>query len=117
MAEDTRRKHPRVATDLKINLRTKDGKHLQALAVENISLGGVFVHLDPPLAFGAEIAIDFAIKNPAHQIRCGGCVVWARKGGSADGPAGIGVRLTDISIADMRALEAYIAGEIEKHGG
>ena len=110
------RQHPRISTDIKINIRTRDGKQYDTLAVENISLGGVFIEMSEPLGFGVEVSIAFSIKQPQRQIRCTGHVVWTRKVDTVEGAPGIGVRLADISIGDMRALEEYIDQTLIKRG-
>jgi uncharacterized protein (TIGR02266 family) len=108
MAPSERRQYVRVPTDITLDLQTKDGKTFSTQKVENVSLGGVFAHMANPLPFGTELTLHFSIGDPPQRIRCTGFVVWIRKPGSAEGPAGIGIRLGDISIADMRALAAYI---------
>ena len=105
---DNRRQYPRVPTDITIALKTRDGRQFEALAVDNISLGGIFIHMDPPLGFGTEVAIEFGLKDPKKLIRSNGFIVWSRREANEEGPVGIGIRLTDISISDMRALEQYI---------
>jgi uncharacterized protein (TIGR02266 family) len=110
----TKRSHPRVPASAKVTMRTTDGRTATVEELSNISLGGVFVHMTDPYAFGEELQLEFELPERSRVIRCRGIVVWSSRATSsrpkvdADGRKGIGVRLMEIGIADMRALADYI---------
>ncbi len=107
-----RRTHPRVAaTGVTVNLRTEDGRARSSERLGNISLGGVFVEMQEPLAFGTDVRLEFNLPSSGKILRCRGCVVWSSRNRATD-QDGIGVRLIDIGISDMRILAEHIATEM-----
>ena len=60
-----------------------------------------------PLPFGSELELVFTLPKPSSTLRCGGYVAWSTKS-QADPIQGVGVRLTDISVADMRSLASFV---------
>jgi len=96
-------------------MRLPDGAMEATQGITNISLGGVFIEMKDPVAFGSEISLEFSLPVAPRTIRCKGFVVWSTKTSperAKDGQKGIGVRLMDIGIADMRTLAEYIESEL-----
>lgn len=109
MDRSKRRAHPRVPTSVTVTIRVPGGGDFTANRLTNISLGGVFIDMDEPLAFGTEVSLEFVLPVKAKTIQCRGLVVWTSKHSEAsEGKRGIGVRLMEIGIADMRVLADYI---------
>jgi len=96
-------------------IRQGAGKKNASDSVWNTSLGGVFVEMQTPLPFGAEMQLEFSLPKAPKTIRCEGFVVWSTK----DSPekarlkTGIGVRLVNIGIAEMRHLAASVGRSLE----
>ena len=113
MGQDSRRTHPRVATNIEATLRLPDGRTATAGQILNISLGGVFIEMEQPLSFGAELDIEFAV--PGAHVKCKGLVVWSTKSAPhmGHGREGIGVRLMNIGVREMRSLASYIQERLE----
>lgn len=90
-----------------------DGGKVSTGRIRNISLGGVFIEMDV-LKFGTEVALTFSVPS-APTIRCRAYVVWNSDDPSREdiGMKGNGLRLTDISVSDMRALSEYIEGKLQ----
>lgn len=76
-----------------------------------MSLGGVFVEMREPLAFGTDLAMEFRLPNARKTVRCKGYVVWTSR--LESGPDGIGVRLLEIGITDMRLLAEHLGTEVK----
>lgn len=109
MDRSKRRAHPRVPASVSATIRLPGGKTHTATRLTNISLGGVFIDMEDPLAFGTEVSLEFTLPVAARTINCRGLVVWTSKHGpGAEGKRGIGVRLMEIGIADMRVLADFI---------
>jgi uncharacterized protein (TIGR02266 family) len=109
MDRSKRRAHPRVPASVSATIRLPEGETRTASRLTNISLGGVFIDMEDPLAFGTEISLEFTLPSAARTIQCRGLVVWTSKHGPAvEGKRGIGVRLMEIGIADMRVLADFI---------
>jgi uncharacterized protein (TIGR02266 family) len=109
MDRSTKRSHPRVPASVTATLRIPGGPSHTASRLTNISLGGVFIDMEEPLTFGTEVSLEFALPVAARTIQCRGLVVWTSKHARAsEGKRGIGVRLMEIGIADMRVLADYI---------
>jgi uncharacterized protein (TIGR02266 family) len=109
MDRSKRRAHPRVPASVSATIRLPEGGTHTASRLTNISLGGVFIDMEDPLAFGTEVSLEFTLPSAARTIQCRGLVVWTSKHGpSSEGKRGIGVRLMEIGIADMRVLADFI---------
>src|SRR5687767_8653275 len=97
-----RRSNSRVDVDLSVKVKLPDGRTTATEQIRNISLGGVFIEMEDPLAFGAEIALEFTVPVAPRTIRCKGFVVWSTRThpDRVPGKMGVGVRLMDIGITD-----------------
>jgi uncharacterized protein (TIGR02266 family) len=113
MGVSERRSNSRVMVALTVKVRMPDGQMSQAEVIRNISLGGVFIAMDEPLPFGSELGLEFNLPQAPRVMKCRGFVVWSTKTNPerSDSP-GIGVRLMDIGITDMRILNEFIATEL-----
>jgi uncharacterized protein (TIGR02266 family) len=113
---DNKRVHPRVNTALRAKLSLNSGEVLTTGQIRNISLGGVFIETATLLAFGTDLDLEFALPGKGSPvIRCKGYVVWntktdPKRGG---GLSGMGLRLTNIEVQEMRSLAAFIDGQLE----
>ncbi|MBI3178294.1 MAG: PilZ domain-containing protein [Deltaproteobacteria bacterium] len=110
MTGASRREHTRVAARISVSVRAPDGRTINADEIANISLGGVFIEMREPLAFGTDVDLEFSLSAEVRTIRCKGFVVWStvtspERGG---GRQGIGVRLMDIGVREMRILNEFI---------
>jgi hypothetical protein len=74
--------------------------------------------MEEPLAFGAEMQLEFSLPREPRTIRCEGFVVWSTKS-SPDrlpGRTGMAVRLTSIGIAEMRHIAACVGRALQEGG-
>lgn len=97
-----------------VKLRLPDGRRVSENNVWNTSLGGVFIGMKDPLAFGAEVGLEFELVKDANTVRCEGFVVWSTTSSpdKAPGKAGICVRLVNIGISEMRQLAEAVGREM-----
>ena len=104
-----------MASQKSVTLRKPNGERTKMATVLNISLGGLFIEMDDPVAFGSELTIEFELPESPRALRCQGFVVWNTKAHpeNAPGRQGIGVRLSDISIAEMRHVARFMDGKLE----
>ena len=111
---DSKRRHPRVKTNLQVSVRSADGNSATAQKISNISLGGVFLEMEDPWGFGTEMTLEFRLPAAPSVIKCRGFVVWSTKTSPerGEGHQGCGVRLMDIDISSMRVLANYIEKEL-----
>lgn len=110
-----RRAQPRVQANLSVKVRLPEGATTRSELIRNISLGGVFIQMEEPLAFGTEVALEFSLPGAPGTIRCKGFVVWSTRTSperAVEGMSGVGVRLMDIGITEMRALADYVEAEL-----
>lgn len=105
-----RRSNSRVPVSLAVKVKLPDGRAANTEQLKNISLGGVFIEMAEPLPFGAELGLEFTLPVAPRTIRCKGFVVWSSKThpNKFPGKQGVGVRLMDIGITDMRVLNEFI---------
>jgi Tfp pilus assembly protein PilZ len=99
---------------VRVKLKRSSGVRLQASSVWNISLGGLFVELDEPLAFGEDLSLEIDVAAQSSPLLCEGFVVWSTKDSpdKAGGLCGVAVRLTGLGIADMRTIAARVGQEL-----
>lgn len=119
MAQRIERRHPRVPASLSVTIKVKGGAKGDLGRIENISLGGVFVEMREPLPFGIDLDLEFSLSDAMGVIRCKGFVVWTTKGAAGatedhGGKQGVGIRLTDIGVKEMRLLAGYIDSQLPK---
>jgi uncharacterized protein (TIGR02266 family) len=116
MSDKNMREHPRASVDLAVKMRS-GGEAWAGNHIKNISLGGVFVAGDRLLSFGSELELEFSIPG-APSIKCKGLVIWTTKqypdrGG---GSTGMGLRLSGLSVADMRQISLLVKEQLETAG-
>ena len=114
MSTQSRRTQPRVDANISVKVALPGGPSTTTQRIRNISLGGLFIEMNDPVPFGTELALEFDLPVAPRHIRCKGFVVWSTKTAPerAKGMQGIGVRLMDIGIADMRLLAQYVEKEL-----
>ncbi len=113
MAVSERRSNSRVAVAITVKIRLPDGRGAESQTIRNISLGGVFVEMADPLPFGVELAMEFHLPGAPRVLKCRGFVVWSTKTNPERSLSpGVGIRLMDIGITDMRLLNEFIATEL-----
>ena len=71
--------------------------------------------MNDPLPFGTDIDLEFTLPVDPRIIRCKGFVVWSTKTSPERGLGrqGIGVRLMDIGVREMRLLNEYIEQQLK----
>ncbi len=109
-----KRQHPRIEADIAVSIRADGGGMMSTGRIRNVSLGGVFVEM-APLPFGTELDMTFSLPaGPQRSLRCQGYVAWTTKESPERSPGmdGVGIRLSGLSVADMRALSEYIKEQL-----
>lgn len=114
--DSERRSNSRVDVELGVKMRLADGRVASSSTIRNISLGGVFIAMPEPLPFGAEVLLEFSLPVAPRLIRCRGFVVWSSKTHpeKANGREGVGVRLMDIGITEMRILHEFVSAQLNE---
>jgi len=104
--------HPPPVTSVK--LRLPNGQRASEKDIWNTSLGGVFIHMLEPLAFGTELSFEFVFAHGEPNIACSGYVVWSTREAPDRAPqrSGVGVRLVGLAIADMRRLARGVGQDL-----
>jgi len=106
MGDADGRGRPRTDAPLSVKIRLGDGRIHSSDLIHNISLGGIFIETPDAMPFGVEVALEFTLPVPPRAIRCRGFVVWSSRThpDKCPGQQGVGIRLTDIGITEMRLL-------------
>lgn len=119
MSQSSRREHTRVETTIGVKLRSPDGRRSGSEEIRNISLGGVFIAMSDPLPFGTDVELEFSLPVDPRLIRCRGFVVWSTKESPERSPGnpGVGVRLMDIGVREMRLLNEFIERQLRGAAG
>lgn len=105
-----RRATSRVAADLAVKLRLSNGGMPATGTLRNVSLGGAFVETEDTVTPGSELSLEFSLPPGPRAVRCKVFVVWSSRtgAGSALPTQGVGVRLTDVGISELRALSQFV---------
>ena len=116
MNPSSRREHKRVSAIIGVKGRSPDGRRSSAEQIRNVSLGGVFIEMKDPLPFGTDIDLEFSLPVDPRVIKCKGFVVWSTKDSPerGQGKEGIGVRLMEIGVREMRLLNEFIERQISE---
>jgi uncharacterized protein (TIGR02266 family) len=110
-----KRAHVRVPTSVGVSISLTDGTRMVGEKISNISLGGVFIEMAEPLAFGSELELEFTLPDAPRSLRCHGFVVWTTRGQTNVGPGqeGIGVRLLGVGLREMRLLAEFVEKQLK----
>jgi uncharacterized protein (TIGR02266 family) len=76
----------------------------------DLSEGGVFVAMDPPLAPGALVSIDLQLPPPTEKLQLNGEVRWVREfGSSSEGlPPGCGIKWFELAPDTAAAITRFV---------
>ena len=95
-----RREFIRVPTHIRIHFR-KNSK-LETQVASDVSQGGMFIAIRRPLKVGSEVRLQIERKGSSFELP--GTVVRARESGTAEQPAGMGIRFGELVAEQRRAL-------------
>ncbi len=101
---DNRRKHPRIALSVEIDLASES--HFFSGLSGDVSEGGVFVETYRNIPVGSEVALDFALPN--GTIHAHGEVKWHRNK-SDTSPPGLGVEFEGLSDEQQKVISTFCA--------
>lgn len=104
MSDHFRRTDPRYARRLDVELIV--GERVYTATTGNISLGGLFVETSETLALQSRLQIRFRIPTQAEPIEVTGEVRWV-EAGSAEQPAGMGIRFQGLRAREVWALNRF----------
>lgn len=112
MSGSDRRRHPRVSAKKAVGvLRGVRGTLGDALDIENISMGGLFVRRDEPLPVGAPVIIELRHAALASPLKVLGVIAFARsavEAASSGGTAGMGIRFDPLPADTTARLEMFL---------
>jgi type IV pilus assembly protein PilZ len=95
------RRHSRVQLDTEVVFFPKGSKSGIMGQAKDVSVGGMFVATDTPLAFGAELVIHLTLPGQAEALVLPGVVRWVRNG--------MGVQFGLLGARETHAITEYIA--------
>jgi uncharacterized protein (TIGR02266 family) len=109
-----RREHPRLSIAVEVDF--KSGCNFYSARVRDISVGGLFIETEAPLAIGVQLVVD--LKFLKQHLRVDSEVMWVLSDG--DRPVGVGVKFLDLRPAARKSVEAFMVlrrplayGEVE----
>ncbi|MCC6997354.1 MAG: TIGR02266 family protein [Deltaproteobacteria bacterium] len=106
---DWPRKHHRAPAVLEVEFRTA-GAFLVAYS-SNLSKGGIFLEMDPPLPQGTKIGLRFHVPGGGEAIEVAGRVAWVRERGApgeAPQPVGVGVEFGQFGVDIGEAIDRIV---------
>ena len=76
----------------------------------NVSIGGMFIRTDDPMAKGTKFRMRFQIPSHLQPVEANGEVCWVvpTTSGASHIQAGMGIRFSDIAAKDKRKIEALL---------
>ena len=75
-----KRVHPRVPFGANVTCEVSGGEAIQG-RVKDISVGGMFIESEAPVAFGAQVTIVVRLPNTKAESRLPGVIRWFNPGG------------------------------------
>jgi hypothetical protein len=105
---DLRRRFSRIAQAIPVKLF--DGQRTHGAILRNVSLGGAFLAIEPPLHVGT--GVSFPVHTPAGPIGLRGNVRWTRSlPGPGGEPVGIGIAFAEVDADTLDLLAAWLSSE------
>ncbi len=104
-----RRVHPRYALRVRVDLRGPHG--FTAGTTENLSRRGLFVATEAPYAIGDRVTVRLRLLH-APEMELEGEVRWIRPA-SPGRPSGMGLQLLDLTPAQQRLIDSFIASGLK----
>ncbi len=83
------------------SLRVRDGDQVMESQTLDISHGGIFFEMEPPLAEGTVVELAFQLPDQDRVIEAVGRVAWTH-------PSGVGVKFSRIDKTDLHAIVGYV---------
>jgi hypothetical protein len=106
--EPRRRRFSRVAQQIPVKIF--DGRQTRPAVLRNVSLGGAFVAIDPPLALGTGLSVP--VQTPVGPIGMRGVVRWTRSlPGPGGQPVGVGIAFAEMDDDTLDRLAAWLSSE------
>ena len=101
-----RRVHPRKALRTRVIFEDEFGDGLFYVYSDDVSMGGIFLASEVPLAVGTLLFLSFTLPSHKRPIRVTGEVV-RRGGGPAGG--GMGIRFVGLPELARKRLEEFLS--------
>ncbi len=77
--------------------------------IKNVSLGGVFIETEMPLAAGTHLEFCFSVPGRTDEVQAKGIVRWANDGRRPDEPIGMGIEFLEVMARTKTSLRIYLA--------
>ncbi len=113
--EGDQRAAVRAASGLPVNCRL--GQSWVQGIIGNISRMGMFVKLEPPLASGLQVQLQFILPDISRLFEVKARVVWVARREQGAAVPGMGVEFLDLDEAGSGQINAFVRVELEKFGG
>jgi uncharacterized protein (TIGR02266 family) len=107
MAEERRQARRARAPALRVTYESAAGEQVEADALD-VSTGGIFVGSATPAPSGKRLSLEFHLASETTRWSALGRVVWTRATSTADGPAGMGVKLIDADEGLIALIERLV---------
>jgi uncharacterized protein (TIGR02266 family) len=104
LPEHFRRIDPRYERQLEVEVLFEGKKEVSR--AHNISLGGLFIDSNLPLAVGTTVQLRFQLPTQPEPVEVAGDVRWVVKKGGGD-LSGIGIRFQGLRARDVWALNRF----------
>ena len=95
---------------IRITVEYEDTEDFLTDYTANLSIGGMFIETDEPLAMGVRFRLRFSVPDRKHPIDTVAVVRWSQPASKASPMApGMGVRFEELSRDDMAAVQAMLS--------
>jgi uncharacterized protein (TIGR02266 family) len=104
------RLRPRYPIEVRVTVRRQHEKSARKVdaVTSNLSFGGAFVTVDPPLPVGAKLRLAIASATTWEPLELDATVRWIRDG-NANGKAGMGLMFDGLTPQQALALHRLIS--------
>ncbi len=104
------RQHDRYPTDFMVRVEVLDGMTPREARCVNLSVGGMFIAMDPPLPRATRVKLQIRLKPVDKTIFTEGLVVWTRpRMPDPQFPPGMGVKFDELDDETRELIQQAIA--------
>lgn len=105
--EISRRKRPRYAADIRVELFTRGLQHWIAERTANISVGGLFVCTESDSTIGERVHMRIYLQDRDAFFDMKGKVVWCCNGEDSH-PKGLGIEFIEVTEIQQRVIDQVL---------
>jgi uncharacterized protein (TIGR02266 family) len=110
---------PRIDLEVKVDAASDSGGAHTGSTI-NISAGGVFVAMEPPISLGEQLKLELTLPDSKRPISLDSKVRWVRRrrvAGRRDRPAGMGLQFVNLTTETSSVIGSFLQAHLSPFAG